>query len=163
MGGNVDVLSLAGVQGNSLLESNAVGLGEMVVGGRAGDWTFYASHGSSFMPPSLKNFPYKLDYRFLLGREVGKLNLFAGLVSSLPLAMGEPYISKPYWGVQGEVALPLSWRLLKRPLGVSLSLSPRVGMSYYPVLGWRKGQSSREVRNVLRLHLRTMLLVEVGR
>ena len=157
------MLSLAGVQESPLLESNAVGLGEMVMGGRVRDWTFYVSHGSSFMPPAINDFAYKLDYRFMLGKRVSRVNVFAGLVSSLPMAMGEPYISPPYWGGQTEVALPLSWTFLKRPLGASLSLSPRTGMTYYPVLGWRKGGKVEEVRNVMRLYVRTIIALGIGR
>ena len=168
LGGNVDVLSLIRQgEGSDLLESNINGLSEMVMGVKVDPWMFYASHGFSFMPPEAWRWAYAIkgDYRVMMGRKVNRIYTLAGIVSSHPVAisMGDPKILPPSWGMQAEISLPLTGNLSLKSVKIFPMLSPRVGAIYYPLLKWEQNGDKVEKRNVLRLYVRTIIALGIGR
>ncbi len=162
IGGNIDALSLARVYNYEFFEINAASLSEAAIGGSSGSWIFYASYGTSFMPPNEDAFVYKQDYRFMIGRSVNEINVYVGIVSSMATTVGDLYISQPYWGVQTEISSPFILNFPMHPLRVSFIFSPRIGVSYYPVIGWGK-RYRKELKNVLRFYFKTLAAVGIGK
>ncbi len=168
LGGNVDLVSLvSNVRGSNILEVNTAEVSELVLGGRVGQWVFYASQGFSYMPPEAWDWAYtsKSDYRFMMGRRVKRFNVLAGTVFSHPIqvSMDHPRLLWSSFGVQAEVSLPLFKDFSVFGVKVSPTLSPRVGAVYYPMLRWWKGGNRVDRWNVLRLYARTIVALGVGR